>query len=456
MALKMEGVLVKNTDTAYITKTLKLCLSCLGEMVVLMPLYLAGIILLRSLDLPLAWLVILPFVSFLGVAVRNYVPVLWKKLGAAVLIGAASTAIVIGSGSGGVIFPSLIGLCAALFVLQGMTAAARVGEAKLYWYGVALYFVAGIAYSKIALLRGELGLITWLGAGCLVIALFITNYEYLRYTTLSDHSPLPRGLRRHNTVFILMILVLVVLLAAGAGRWIGNRLLQVVRYIVAWITRPSGEPKELPPEEVQEQPAFFFPEGVQKPGLISQILDLLFYVIGGVVIAAMIGFAIYWLYRNAGGFWKRSIDRLLALLRRQDLSSQNKAYRDEETSIFSWEEERQKWGRWRNALTRFGRRQERYEDMHNNQERVRFMYRHLLSLRRDEGYEAKPGLTPQETLQDMQFHDNKSPKGRGKGAAQPGYEAAVEPFIGMYYRVRYGEQEPDNEEVLDMKRQLKL
>ncbi|HEY4391521.1 MAG TPA: DUF4129 domain-containing protein [Paenibacillus sp.] len=445
---------MRNEDTAYTIKTLELCLSCLGEMVVLMPLYLVGIILLSPQYLPLSWLVILPFVSFLGVAILSYVPVFWKKLGAAALIGAVCAVVFLGSGAVG--FSPLIGLCAALFALQGMTAAGRSGESKFYWYGVALYFVAGIVYSRVALLRGELGLITWLGAGCLAIALFITNYEYLRYTTMSDHSPLPRGLRRHNTVFILIILGLVVLLAAGAGRWIGNRLLQVVRYIVAWITRPSGKPEVPQPEEVQTPPAMLFPEGVQKPGLLSQILDILFYVIGGVVIAAMIGFALYWLYKNAGGFWKCSIDRILSLLRRQDLSGQNKTYRDEETSIFYWEEERQKWGRWRNALTRFGRRQERYEDMHSNQERVRFMYRRLLSLSRDEGYEVKPGLTPQETLQYMQLNDDSSSKGQGKRVAKPGYKETVEPFIGMYYRVRYGEQEPDDVEVTDMKRQLKL
>lgn len=247
---------------------------------------------------------------------------------------------------------SLIGLGAALFALQGMTAVSRVGEARLYWFGTALYFVAGIAYSRIALLRGELGLMTWLGAACLGIALFVTNYEYLRYTTLSNKSasPLPRGLRRHNTVFIVIILGLIVLLAAGVGRWIGHMLLEIIRHIVAWLTRSSGESEAPQPEELQEPPMMFIPEGVQKPGLLSQILDILFYVLGGAVVAAIVVFALHWLYKNAGGFWKRSIDRLLALLRRQDRAGESAGYRDEESSIFSWEEKRQKWGQWRGLL----------------------------------------------------------------------------------------------------------
>ncbi|NWL86300.1 hypothetical protein DMN77_01650 [Paenibacillus sp. 79R4] len=446
---------MQNTGNAYITKTLKLCLSCLGEMVVLMPIYLAGIIVLSPQYLPLGWLVILPFVSFLGAAVRSYVPVLWKKLGAAILIGALGAAVFLLNGTA--VFSPLVGFCAALFALQGMTATARAGLAKLYWYGVALYFVAGIAYSRLALLRGELGLITWFGVGCLAIALFITNHEYLRYTTLSDHSPLPRGLRRHNRLFIVIILGFVVLLAAGAGRWIGNLLLNLVRYIVAWLTRSPGEPKELEPEEVHEPPAMFFPGEVQKPGLLSQILDILFYVIGGAVIAAIIGFALYWLYKNAGGFWKRSIDRILALLRRQDLSGEKKGYRDEETSIFSWEERKQRLGNWRTALSRFGRRQERYEDMHSNQERVRFLYRRYLLARRSEGCELKPGLTPLEMARDMlRHHDNEKKDQRGKPGQQATHKFAIEPLVTLYYRVRYGGQEPDDREVADIKRMLNL
>ncbi|MFD3259768.1 DUF4129 domain-containing protein [Paenibacillus lentus] len=442
-----------NRGNTYIIRTLKLCLSCLGEIVVLMPLYLAAVILLSPRFLPLGWMVILPFISSLGAAIHSYVSVLWKKLGIAVLIGAASAAIFIGTGAEGL--SSLIGLGAALFALQGMTAAARAGEAKLYWYGIALYFVAGIAYSRIALLRGELGLLTWLGAACLGIALFMTNYEYLRYTTLANKSasPLPRGLRRHNTVFIVIILGLIVLFAAGVGRWIGHMLLQVIRHIVAWITRSSGEPEALQPEEVQEPPMMFIPEEIQKPGLLSQILDILFHVIGGAVVAAIVVFALYWLYKNAGGFWKRSIDRLLALLRRQDRAGESAGYRDEESSIFSWEEKRQKWGQWRGALARFGKRQERYEDMHSNQERVRFLYRRFLLARLKEGCEWRPGHTPLEMARDMLLHDDKKKDQKGK-PGQAAHKAAIEPLIKLYYRVRYGGQEPDDEEVANIIRML--
>ncbi|WP_460323639.1 DUF4129 domain-containing protein [Paenibacillus sp. YSY-4.3] len=431
---------------------MKLCLSCLGEIVVLMPLYLAAIILLSPQYLPLGWMMILPLISSLGAAIHSYVSILWKKLGIAVLIGAACVAIFIGTGGEGL--SSLIGLGAALFALQGMTVAARAGEARLYWYGTALYFAAGIAYSRIALLRGELGLITWLGAACLGIALFVTNYEYLRYTTLANKSasPLPRGLRRHNTVFIVIILGLIVLFAAGAGRWIGHMLLEIIRHIVAWITRSSGEPKAPQPEELQEPPVMFIPEEVQKPGLLSQILDILFYVIGGAVVAAIVVFALYLLYKNAGGFWKRSIGRLLALLRRRDRAGESAGYRDEESSIFSWEEKRQKWGQWRDALARFGKRQERYEDMHSNQERIRFLYRRFLLARLNEGCEWRPGLTPLEMARDMLPHDDKKNQRRKSG--QAAHKAAIEPLIKLYYLVRYGGQEPDDEEVADIRRML--
>lgn len=92
---------MENRGNTYIIRTLKLCLSCLGEIVVLMPLYLAAVVLLSPRFLPLGWMVILPFISFLGAAIHSYVPVLWKKLGTAVLIGAVCAAIFIGTVAGG-------------------------------------------------------------------------------------------------------------------------------------------------------------------------------------------------------------------------------------------------------------------------------------------------------------------------------------------------------------------
>lgn len=449
---------MKNTGSAYITKTMKICLSCLGELVILMPLYVAGAVFVVPQYLSFAWIALLPLVSFLGVAVRHYVPVLWKKLAAAILIGAGCTAIVIASGLTG--WLQLVGVVAVLFALQGMTAAERAGEAKLYWYGVALYFVAGIVFSRVDILRAQLPLITWLGIGCLALALFITNYDYLRYSTLSDaSSPLPKGMRRHNTIFIVIILGLVILLAAGAGRWIGSRLLSIVKYIFAWFMRPSKEPVAPQPEEAAPLP-MLFPGEVQEPGLLAHILNVIFYIIGGALVAVLLGLVLYWLYKNAGGVWRRGIERLLALLRRRDHGEGNVAYHDEETSIFSWEETRQKWSHWRKAFNRLSRRQERYEDMTSNQERVRYLYRRLISAGREEGYPFKPGLTPRETVHNMQQYDEEQDKqARGRKSVNSGRitrRTAMEPFIAIYYRVRYGEQEPEDEEVAEIKRKLNL
>lgn len=91
--------------------------------------------------------------------------------------------------------------------------------------------------------------------------------------------------------------------------------------------------------------------------------------------------------------------------------------------------------------------------MRSNQERVRFLYRRLLLTRLHEGSEWKPGLTPLEMARDLLLHDDNKKDQRAK-PGQAAHKAAIEPLIKLYYRVRYGGQEPDDEEVADIRRKL--
>ncbi|GJM72862.1 hypothetical protein HMSSN036_50780 [Paenibacillus macerans] len=106
----------------------------------------------------------------------------------------------------------------AFSCLQGLTAALRIGNFRLYWSGIALYFVSGIAFPRIPGLEGTVPLLTWSGAACLALALFVTNDSLLRYSFLSGDPAerLPGGLKRHNRLFIGVIVI--VALAWRPGR----------------------------------------------------------------------------------------------------------------------------------------------------------------------------------------------------------------------------------------------
>ncbi|GGH37381.1 hypothetical protein GCM10008013_44800 [Paenibacillus segetis] len=347
--------------------------------------------------------------------------------------------------------------------MQGMTVGTRLHEYKLYGWGVILYLVSGLLFPRFQGLASWMPLLTWTGVATLVLTLFIMNEGHLRYSTLSGESEpmLPRRLRRHNRIYMTAIVIAAMLLAAGAGKWLSSVLWGFVKMVVGWLTRTSPQEPEQIQEEVTDIPQMepFLPQDVKPPGMLSQILNILAYVVGAAIVAGLLVLLIYWLYKNVGGIWRKSIDSLLGLLRRRGQEEQNTSYRDEEKNIFSWDRVSKKLQDFRSPLSWIGRRTERWEDMTDNRERVRYLYRRLLHSELGAGYELKPHLTPIE--QEREFNnwlEQDEPKKissqaksiRGKRGS------SSEPLVSLYYRVRYGAERPNDKEVANIKEKMNL
>ncbi|MEF2966394.1 DUF4129 domain-containing protein [Paenibacillus sp. M1] len=400
----------------------------------------------------------LPAVSLAGVllqaALHQRLSVFWKRLAAALLLGAAFAAVFMAAGEGSrSVFNLPLGV---IFAFQGVTSAGRKNRQNLYWCGVVLYLLAGIAFPRFPRLEASMPLITWAGIACLAWALFAANRDYLRYSTLSGNvsgSFLPRGLRRHNALWIGGIVLAAVLLAAGVGRWLGGIALSLLRLIVGWLSKPGAE---APPkaEQPAEPPPMDFPvEEPREPGWLSEILDMAFYVLGTAAIAALLALGAYWLYRNAGGIWRRWLDRLLTLLSRTAPGEAESAFTDEETRLAAPETAASGWRSWRAPFaSRFGKR-ERWDDLADNRERARYLYRRMLKEDRAEGgYEPKPYFTPLETEDEIR----RQPASKARDG-KPGWKkrrSAADDLLGLYYRARYAEEEPRDEEIAAVKREL--
>lgn len=486
-------------EAAYPVQVLRFWLTCLMEYMLLLPAWILFAVFLRPPEFPAAGLALLPLLSLAGVLLGARLRKLWQRGAVALALGAvfAATAIAWAGGLGALSFgnaPSASSasaqaaaaallqtaalLAAGVFCsLQGMTVRKRQGSFRLYWAGLGLYFLGGIFYPRIGALQGTVPLITWAGVFCLAAALFVTNHQYLRYSSLSGDSGerLPSGIRRHNRLFVGVIIAAALLLAAGAGRWIGGLLWGMLKAVVRWLTRPQ-EPAPPPLEEPEAgipplEP--MLPVESHEPDLLARILNYAFYAIGGLLMAALLGFVLYWLYRNAGGIWRKAIDRLLSLLRRESGAPEQAAYRDEETSLWTWESALQGWRKVGARLLRAGKPPERWEEMRDNRERVRYLYRLFLRKERERGVPIKLHLTPRETVEELKREtvrqDEAAPaarpgkrkrsvgvgvSGRAGEAAREELESAADPLLRLYYGVRYGDETPRDEEVAELRRRL--
>lgn len=428
---------------------------CLVEAVFFLPVLLLGYTYLVPGLISPAWLCVLPFVTLVGILLRGWISVLWKQAGVSLLLGGAAAAAASALGGN----PAIGMALGAVFAYHGLTSGRRDQRIRLYWLGLGLYLLAGMVYSRIPALSGWLTLLTWAGVFCLAWTLFVANRNYLKYSTMAYNAAgqkLPRGLRGHNSIWIAAIVVLAVLMAAGTGRWIGSILLNTARQLFSWLFKPGEEPApELPPEEESEaaspvMPLFEQPE----PNRWTEFLNGAFYVLGTVAIIALAILVIVLIYKNAGGMLRQFMNRLLGWLKRTGREEPPTDFVDDETKLGFRVSGDKKWSELLNPLlSRFGRR-ERWEDMRDNRERIRFLYRRLLQTEQADGYAVKPYLTPMETEKEIRGLQGETAGKRSRINARSKRRPAADKLIQAYYRIRYGEREPEPAEVEQLRKDL--
>ncbi len=428
----------------------RLWLYCIVEWLLFLPVWIVLQKYLQSGAALLPWIYTLPLVSMTGVLLRQKCNRKWKQLLAALILGTLA-----GFLAGAFALKEIpLYAGAALCAYLGITAAGRDNRLRIYVAGIAVYFAATIAFARIPLLQPSVAGLTWSGSLCLVLALLDSNTSHLRYISFSGAgTPLPAGLRRHNRLFVLLFITVAAVLAAGAGKALGTLIWHAVQAFFGWLGRlfsgsgGTAPPQEAPPPVMPEMP----PAETQEPGLLLMLLNYAFYALGAAVLAVVLYYGLRWLYRNTGGLWRRFIDSLLSLLRRESIQNDS-AYQDEEKSIFTWEKTVQGVrDYWRNRLASPSRR-DRWEGMNGGRERTRWLYRHWLNAKRAEGYLQRNYLTPQETMADIAEWN----AGRKRQRKNEADAAASAELLHFYNQARYGEAELSESEVLSLKEKLKL
>lgn len=443
---------MKFTLSVYVRDTIQLWLSCLIELLLFLPIWILVQVYLLPNQAGSIGLYILPLLSLGGVLLRYYCNVRWKQLVLALLLG-----VTFGMLSGSFSIASLpLGVAGCICLYFGMTADSRYNISKIYWAGIGGYFIATIFFHRIYELQPFITLLTWCGGLCLVLTLLVSNSKHLRYSFFSDESvPLPEGLQRHNRIYVIVILIAGLLLAAGAEKSIGLLVWNTLRLFFGWLSQLFSSPSEPTLQEVAPAPVApgLMPTEGSEAGLLATILDIALYILGAVAIGFAIYFVLRWLYRNVGGKWRRAIDALLSMLRKERTAADNTGYLDEEKSVFTWEKTlRGLKDFWSIRLTPRVR-SERWDQMIGERERVRWLYRKWLRMKRDKGYEVKSYLTPKETGQDVLEWAGNS-KNQRKGDENT--VVAPDRLIKLYDKVRYSEEEPSMAEVVALKEQLKL
>lgn len=436
----------------YLKVTVRLLLLALIDWLLFLPIWILLEKYLLSLQYSWVWALTLTVLVVAGVLLRHFCSRRWKQIIAGLILGAAPAILFRG------LNPAALPLTAAGFVCAflGMTAGTRYNRQRIYSVGLTVYLIAAIVYPRIPELRGSMSLLTLSGAMCLVLALLYFNISHLRYSSFNaEGERLPAGIKRHNRLLVILFVVIAAATAAGAGRAVGLLIWNALRLIFKWLTQLLSGSGDIPePESAPVPPITMLPQAeTNEPGLLTIILDVLFYSLGTAAVLLLLFLALRWLYHNTAGWWRKSVDAILAMLRKQS-SPEPTSFIDEETSVFKWESTvRSIRDYWRNKLLPVARR-DRWEEAEGPRERVRWLYRHWLLAKQEDGYEPKAFLTPLETGRDA-YKWAEEMKGQ-RNSERRRISEVPDDLIHTYNKARYSNEMPAEEVIIEMKKRLRL
>lgn len=313
---------------------------------------------------------------------------------------------------------------------------------QMYLSGLLLYFITYIFYVNVETMRAHLGLITAGGIASLIVVFFIHNAKMLRHVTHDGNRAPSSPVTLYNLLMVAMVLLAVFIIAGfsyirNAFRWLLDGIAACIAFLVNLIARPGNN---IPEEMIDEDPSL----GMGEPSSLMVHLEKV-----AIIIAIIIGLALcflllrYGLPRLMNGL-RKAMTGLANFLRKlfgiEAMRQHAPAgYIDEQSKLTdlkdltdSYANRMKAWlkGKWV--------REPGWNQLANNRERAKYLYRSLVNRSISDGYRYRSELTPLETGKDIDDWQTK----RGLSAGQQ-----HESITQLYNRARYSEENIDDLEI---------
>ena len=275
------------------------------------------------------------------------------------------------------------------------------------WVGLLLYLLGGLIYSFVPVLKPYFHILAWTGFAYTIIILFIINTEQLKNAAQSEEGSVPvfsSTVIRNNRILILLSIALIMVISyfdvlRNACVWLFQKIGQGILAVVLFLSKLSPISHTGPGEPMSQDPIEILPEmEVGEPSLFAIILEKAIMVIGGVVLLVLIWFALKILFRLI----KEAFKWLLEFLKGYVGYQENAGFIDEKEKLIGLadigRDYRDRFQEWLKGILE---REPKWEELQNNHQRIRFLYRNLLIRCLSRGYAYKKHLTPRETALDI-------------------------------------------------------
>ncbi|TBL75387.1 DUF4129 domain-containing protein [Paenibacillus thalictri] len=420
------------------------------ELLLFLPPFLLAAVYLLDGSLRWLWLVLLPVAYVVGYAAQSAINL--RKLYALLLLAAATAAVHT------LIFYFLglawyvTGPFALLAAFRGIRSADMSWEASfpvgLNAIGILIYFIVSVMVRFVESFQPYVPVLTGCGVIALAVALFIANQAHIRQETLSGKkapSVASSVLWQNRMMIGLLLIVIAVVALFRELRDVFLQLRDAVIAAILWLLSLLPDTKQTPEGAAQPKPPM--DQGVPaQPAAWLVWLEQAAIVLAEAAAVLLIVYGLYKLLRKLPPLVKRIYLWCIAALRMGEKLESREGYEDNVESLVDWNGLGGKFAeRLKNWRTALARKKIRWEDLEDNGERVRFLYKRWLQRHIARGYAYKPFLTPQETGNEL---DN--PRRHTAGHQTGGDSELVE----WYEHARYGERLPTDAQAQILKNKL--
>lgn len=288
------------------------------------------------------------------------------------------------------------------------------------------------------------GILIVCGIAAVILFFFIANERHLNSETIdTGKTSATLAFKRQNRMLMIIVVAIISILALfrQIQQAIERFFHTIIERIMSWLNRPKEQIiTEEPPSNaaMPQMPT----EEAKPPSDLMLLLEQLLKVIGIAIVIAIACILLYFIFKKLY-HWAKII---AAKLRERGADSRKGAagYTDEVESLMTLINLREQMGNQLKKLLPKKRTQAvEWNALASNAEKIRYLYLRVLRSGAEQGYPVNASLTPRETADDLaKWKDGKLK------------QVGMHPFIDIYEEVRYGDKEPDDQQVDALKRQM--
>lgn len=308
------------------------------------------------------------------------------------------------------------------------------------WIGLTLYLLGGSIYSLTPALKPYFKLLAWTGFVYTIIVLFVINTEQLKTASQPVDGTVPifsSTVLRNNRILILLSIALVMFISyfndlkdgcVWLARKVGQGFLAIILFLPNLLGTPGpgmgGLPGQGPMEIIPDIEA-------TEPSMFAVVLEKALMFLAAAAFLVLLWFALRVVFR----LLKKAYRRLLEFLKGFVLFQESGGFIDEKERLIGLKDigrdYRNKFQDWLKGILE---KEPKWDELQNNHQRIRFLYRNLLLRCLSGGYTHKNYLTPRETAADiLDWDENESPE--------------IADLSQAYDETRYGEKKIEDSRV---------